>query len=344
MTRRRRGIGSSSWRPGYFSSIAVFSNLCLLGFLLSTILPSVAARRSRSSSSGVSTSLTTTMASQQRSTALEVEAAAAAAAAAAAEASAPQLRPIAEGQLLHPFLALTTRGGASQSSSLMGRILRAWRGSAKNGGSIYGRMKRFLGALWNGKRSGASNCNTGGRSNIRSAGGAGRGAGGMGRKLGKSSRAEKHLGTEFRRGNANFRIQKELREWLANPMDNMHVAVGDNLRVWVVTLTGAKGTVFAGEKYKLKFTFPVDYPSKPPSVYFLQPTPRHEHVYTNGDICLNLLGRDWRPNMTASMLALSILSMLSSAKEKKIPQDNHVHADNPPGREQANWLYHDDKC
>lgn len=30
------------------------------------------------------------------------------------------------------------------------------------------------------------------------------------------------------------------------------MAVGDNLRVWVVTLTGAKGTVFAGEKYKLK--------------------------------------------------------------------------------------------
>ena len=73
-----------------------------------------------------------------------------------------------------------------------------------------------------------------------------------------------------------------------------------------------------------QFTFPMDYPSKPPSVYFLQPTPRHEHVYTNGDICLNLLGRDWRPNMTASTLALSILSMLSSAKEKKIPQDNHV--------------------
>jgi ubiquitin-protein ligase len=47
-------------------------------------------------------------------------------------------------------------------------------------------------------------------------------------------------------------------------------------------------------------------------------------VYTNGDICLNLLGRDWRPNMTASTLALSILSMLSSAKEKKIPQDNQA--------------------
>ena len=30
------------------------------------------------------------------------------------------------------------------------------------------------------------------------------------------------------------------------------MAVGDNLRVWVVTLTGSKGTVYAGEKYKLK--------------------------------------------------------------------------------------------
>lgn len=49
-----------------------------------------------------------------------------------------------------------------------------------------------------------------------------------------------------------FQIKQELREWLANPMDNLHVAVGDNLRVWVVTLTGAKGTIFAGEKYKLK--------------------------------------------------------------------------------------------
>lgn len=35
-------------------------------------------------------------------------------------------------------------------------------------------------------------------------------------------------------------------------MENIQVAVGDNLRVWVVTLTGAKGTIYAGEKYKLK--------------------------------------------------------------------------------------------
>jgi ubiquitin-protein ligase len=47
-------------------------------------------------------------------------------------------------------------------------------------------------------------------------------------------------------------IVQELRDWLANPIENLNVAVGDNIRVWVVTLTGAKGTIYAGEKYKLK--------------------------------------------------------------------------------------------
>ncbi|CAM9378533.1 unnamed protein product [Ascophyllum nodosum] len=42
-------------------------------------------------------------------------------------------------------------------------------------------------------------------------------------------------------------------------------------------------------------------------------------------------------------LALSILSMLSSAKEKRIPEDNAAHADSRPGQAQQ-WIYHDDLC
>lgn len=117
-----------------------------------------------------------------------------------------------------------------------------------------------------------------------------------------------------------------------------------NIRSWIVEITGIKGTVFADEKFKLKLEFGKDYPSKPPSVYFLKPVPRHVHVYSNGDICLNLLGRDWRPNMTAESLIISILSMLSSAKEKGIPQGNALHSDSTPGKQQDNWMYHDDKC
>ena len=77
---------------------------------------------------------------------------------------------------------------------------------------------------------------------------------------------------------------------------------------------------------------------------FLQLFRKHEHVYTNGDICLSLLGKDWRPIMTAQSIAASILSILSSAQSKSIPMDNAKHAQNKPGQYQQDWVYHDDLC
>jgi ubiquitin-conjugating enzyme E2 W len=131
---------------------------------------------------------------------------------------------------------------------------------------------------------------------------------------------------------------------LSSPPDGCKVSVGKSIRTWIITLTGAKNTKYENEKYKLKVQFPKDYPTQPPIVYFLKPCPKHEHVYSNGDICLNLLGRDWRATMTVENLAVSILSMLSSAKEKTIPQDNAMHSDSAPGQQQDNWMYHDDRC
>jgi ubiquitin-conjugating enzyme E2 W len=160
------------------------------------------------------------------------------------------------------------------------------------------------------------------------------------KKKTSSSSSSKVIGSS----SANTRLQKEIKQFLENPPDNCKLNVGSNIRVWVINIKGSDGTIYAGEEYKLKMIFPKDYPSKPPSVYFLKPCPRHEHVYSNGDICLNLLGRDWRPTLTAQTLAVSILSMLSSAKEKTLPQDNAMHADSPPGQQQENWMYHDDRC
>ena len=131
---------------------------------------------------------------------------------------------------------------------------------------------------------------------------------------------------------------------MEHPPDNCKLTIGKNIRTWVVTMQGVKGTIFEGETFKLQLNFPKEYPAKPPSVFFQKPCPKHMHVYTNGDICLNLLGKDWRPTMTAEGLIVSILSMLSSAKEKAIPQDNALHADAQPGEQQNGWIYHDDRC
>lgn len=167
---------------------------------------------------------------------------------------------------------------------------------------------------------------------------------GKNKKSASGGQAQSHLSKELKMSNPNYRIQRELKEFMKSPPPNLSVKVGKNIRIWIITMVGTKGSLYEGEKYRLRVQFPANYPTEPPSAYFLQPTPRHEHVYTNGDICLSLLGKDWRPNMTAQSIAMSILSILSGAGRKSIPMDNAAHSQNKPGQKQDDWVYHDDNC
>jgi ubiquitin-conjugating enzyme E2 W len=115
---------------------------------------------------------------------------------------------------------------------------------------------------------------------------------------------------------------EELASFRASPPCNCTVETGPTVREWTVGFTGVAGSAFEGEAFRLRVIFPSNYPNKPPQIFFLRPAPKHQHVYTNGDICLNLLGPDWRPNLTAEALIISIISMISSATKKSIPPDN----------------------
>jgi ubiquitin-conjugating enzyme E2 W len=160
-----------------------------------------------------------------------------------------------------------------------------------------------------------------------------------------SHTTKEHLTSSITKSNPNHRIQKELKEFIKHPPDSLSVQVGKNIRIWIITIKGAKGSIYEGETFKLRVSFPKEYPTVPPSVYFLKGyIPKHEHVYTNGDICLSLLGKDWRPIMTAQSIAVSIQSILSSATKKTLPMDNAQHANAKPGEYQKDWVYHDDQC
>lgn len=157
--------------------------------------------------------------------------------------------------------------------------------------------------------------------------------------------SKKFLSNNLKSSNPNYRIQRELKEFLRSPPPGLSVKIsGKNVRLWIITLSMPDDTIYSGETYKLRVQFPADYPTSPPSVYFLSPTPRHEHVYTNGDICLSLLGKDWRPIMTAQSVAQAIMSILCGAQRKSLPMDNAAHAGNKPGQKQDDWVYHDDNC
>jgi ubiquitin-conjugating enzyme E2 W len=169
------------------------------------------------------------------------------------------------------------------------------------------------------------------------------GATGSGKISKGSSTASLQLKKDLKATNPNYRIQQELKKFILDPPEHLSVKTGKNIRIWIVTMQGIG--IYKGETFRLRIQFPNQYPTVPPSVYFLPPNiPVHEHVYTNGDICLSLLGKDWRPTMTAQSVAHSILSILASASSKSLPMDNARHAGNSPGQYQENWVYHDDNC
>jgi ubiquitin-conjugating enzyme E2 W len=86
---------------------------------------------------------------------------------------------------------------------------------------------------------------------------------------------------------------------------------------WSVEVDGAPSTIYAGENFQLQFSFSDQYPFTSPEVIFTgENIPVHPHVYSNGHICLSILTDDWTPALSVQAVCLSIVSMLSSCKEK----------------------------
>ena len=148
---------------------------------------------------------------------------------------------------------------------------------------------------------------------------------------------------------ATNRLMKELDEMRRLYSDTFTVRVGNdgqNMFEWYVTFNCAEGTVFQGEQYTLQFKFNENYPIEAPDVIFYNGFPHHEHVYSNGYICLSILYDDWSPSLRVSSVVLSILSMLSSAERKMRPPNDSSFVSYAGGRSPKTfkWIFEDEKC
>ncbi|XP_063136632.1 ubiquitin-conjugating enzyme E2 W-like [Rattus norvegicus] len=145
------------------------------------------------------------------------------------------------------------------------------------------------------------------------------------------------------------RLQKELLALQNDPPPGMTLnekSVQNSITQWIVDMEGAPGTLYEGEKFQLLFKFSSRYPFDSPQVMFTgENIPVHPHVYSNGHICLSILTEDWSPALSVQSVCLSIISMLSSCKEKRRPPDNSFYVrtcnKNP---KKTKWWYHDDTC
>ncbi len=81
---------------------------------------------------------------------------------------------------------------------------------------------------------------------------------------------------------------------------------------WSITITGPQSTPYSNGKFNLSFTFPTNYPFKPPTITF-QTKIYHPNISSStGEICTSLINDEWEPTLNVKYCIDSIMDVLKS--------------------------------
>ena len=107
------------------------------------------------------------------------------------------------------------------------------------------------------------------------------------------------------------RITRELADLKSDPPLNCSAGPeGDDLYRWEGVIFGPADSPYSGGIFRLKITFPVDYPFKCPNIVFTTKI-YHPNINSAGIICLDILKNQWSPALTISKVLLSVCSLLT---------------------------------
>ncbi|PGH17903.1 hypothetical protein AJ79_00802 [Helicocarpus griseus UAMH5409] len=154
---------------------------------------------------------------------------------------------------------------------------------------------------------------------------------------------------------ASKRLGKELMKMQSALPPGISIVKADNFEEWLmdIAVVGDSNPLYLNETYRLKFTFSKNYPIEAPEVQFTslpastspatpRPIPIHPHIYSNGIICLDLLGTAWSPVQTVESVCMSIQSMLAgNTKNERPPGDADFVARNRQRPRDIRFFYDD---
>ncbi|RHW74115.1 ubiquitin-conjugating enzyme [Trypanosoma brucei equiperdum] len=91
-------------------------------------------------------------------------------------------------------------------------------------------------------------------------------------------------------------IMRQVQDINSNPTEGIRLVRSDDLSELLFEITGPEGTPFAGGSFQVVFHFDEGYPEVPPRGVFRTKI-FHPNIAEKGDICVNVLKRDWNPSL-----------------------------------------------
>jgi ubiquitin-conjugating enzyme E2 S len=107
------------------------------------------------------------------------------------------------------------------------------------------------------------------------------------------------------------RLMKELRKLSRTPPEGIKYIpnTDDNIGEIHAEIEGPSGTPYTGGAWRVKLVLSQDFPNSPPKGFFLTRI-FHPNIAKNGDICVNTLKKDWKPEMGISHVLQVIRCLL----------------------------------
>ncbi|XP_045542888.1 ubiquitin-conjugating enzyme E2 S-like [Papilio machaon] len=105
-------------------------------------------------------------------------------------------------------------------------------------------------------------------------------------------------------------VVREVRRLAADPPAGIKLLLRDNDITDVVALIdGPADTPYAGGVFRVRLALGREFPAAPPRAYFLTKI-FHPNVSAAGEVCVNTLKRDWRPELGLAHALLAVRCLL----------------------------------
>ncbi|XP_031567300.1 ubiquitin-conjugating enzyme E2 S-like [Actinia tenebrosa] len=105
-------------------------------------------------------------------------------------------------------------------------------------------------------------------------------------------------------------VARELQGLASNPPEGIKIFTNDeDITDIQATIEGPTGTPYEGGIFKIKVVLGKDFPASPPKGFFLT-TIFHPNVSKNGEICVNTLKKDWKPDLGIQHILLTVKCLL----------------------------------